>query len=454
MDKLKWIEKIAQRHPEDAETRYWFAKERGARTLRRGFGGIRKRPGCLQRRCAAAASDHGFEEASLAIQGKSTNNKENNKDIEENSVKDLDLEENDDLEEIYFEDDEDNDRGIDGEDDEKDDNPASSANDYSDLPEYLNGDTAQTYRSNPGLQVVQGGKAKEKTGGADIPGISFADVAGLAALKKTIQLKIISPFQHQGLFSKFRKKTGGGVLLYGPPGCGKTFMARATAGECQARFIPVSITDVLDPYSGVSEQNLKNLFDKARSQKPSIMFFDEVDTIGYSRSKSSSSMRGVIDTFLTEMEGIDTSTDQILVLGATNMPWDVDNALKRPGRFDRMVFVAPPDAEARQQLFNLKLADRYIHHIDCEELAKRTEFFSGADIDNLCERAAELVLGEILETGKERAIGMDDMFAVMSEIRPSTMEWLKTAKNYVKYANQSGIFDDVEQYLKQYGRKI
>jgi SpoVK/Ycf46/Vps4 family AAA+-type ATPase len=231
-------------------------------------------------------------------------------------------------------------------------------------------------------------------------------------------------------------------------------MARATAGECQARFIPVSITDVLDPYIGVSEQNLKNLFDKARSQKPSIMFFDEVDTIGYSRSKSSSSMRGVIDTFLTEMEGIDTSTDQILVLGATNMPWDVDNALKRPGRFDRMVFVAPPDAEARQQLFNLKLADRYIHHIDCEELAKRTEFFSGADIDNLCERAAELVLGEILETGKERAIGMDDMLTVMSEIRPSTMEWLKTAKNYVKYANQSGIFDDVEQYLKQYGRKI
>ncbi len=102
-------------------------------------------------------------------------------------------------------------------------------------------------------------------------------------------------------------------------------------------------------------------------------------------------MLGVIGIFLTETEGIDTSTDQILALGTTNMPWDVVNALKRPGLFDRMVFVAPPDAEAQQQLLNLKLVDRCIHHIDCEELAKRTEFFSGADIDNLCERAAELV---------------------------------------------------------------
>ncbi|WP_342746190.1 ATP-binding protein [Paenibacillus donghaensis] len=231
-------------------------------------------------------------------------------------------------------------------------------------------------------------------------------------------------------------------------------MTRATAGECQANFIPVSITDILDPYIGVSEQNLKNLFDKARSRKPSIMFFDEIDTLGYNRSKSSSNMRGVIDTFLTEMEGIDTDTDQILVIGATNMPWDVDSALKRPGRFDRLVFVAPPDEEAREQMFRLKLADRYVQDMDIPSLAARTEFFSGADIENLCERAAERVLEEILETQVERPIRMSDVEAVLQEVRPSTLEWLRTAKNYVKYSNQSGIYNDVEEYLKKFGRRI
>ncbi|WP_338752184.1 ATP-binding protein [Bacillus sp. FJAT-52991] len=303
------------------------------------------------------------------------------------------------------------------------------------------------------FKVIDGG-GEQKSEKPPISQVTFADVAGLDELKKTIHLRIISPFFNKGLFAKFRKKAGGGVLLYGPPGCGKTFIARATAGECQAHFYPVHITDILDPYIGVSEQNLKAIFDKARFQKPSIMFFDEVDTIGFSRAKSSANTRGVIDTFLAEMEGIDTSTDQMLVIGATNMPWDVDNALKRPGRFDRLIFVAPPDTEAREQIFQLKLEGRYMENIDVAKLAAQTEFFSGADIENVCELAAESVLEEILTTGNERPIRTEDLLNVLKTQQPSTLEWLRTAKNYVKYANQSGLYNDIEQYLRKYGRKI
>jgi SpoVK/Ycf46/Vps4 family AAA+-type ATPase len=322
--------------------------------------------------------------------------------------------------------------------------------------EVLEPKTAQVQRVKVfrGLEVIPGGKSEESHAEQEDSQVTFDDVAGLEDLKKTIRLKIISPFYNQGLFAKFRKKAGGGVLLYGPPGCGKTYIARATAGECKANFINVHITDILDPYIGVSEQNLKDLFDKARYQKPSIMFFDEIDAIGFNRSKSSSHLRGLVDTFLSQMEGIETTTDQVLVIGATNMPWDVDNALKRPGRFDRMIFVAPPDEEARKQIFILKLKGRMIDVIDYEQLAKMTKFYSGADIENVCEQAAEIVLEEILTTGNERPIAMKDVEKAIEASQPSTLEWLRTAKNFVKYANQSGLYNEVEHYLKKHGKSL
>lgn len=304
------------------------------------------------------------------------------------------------------------------------------------------------------FQVVDGGRGAAGDRAQETETISFKDVAGLQDLKKTIRMKIISPFYNQGLFSKFRKKSGGGVLLYGPPGCGKTFVAKATAGECQARFYPIRITDILDPYIGVSERNLHDLFAKARSQKPSILFIDELDAIGHDRSRTSANFRGIVDTFLTEMEGIDSSTDQMLIIGATNMPWDVDAALKRPGRFDRLVFVAPPDIEARRAIFQLKLSGRMAENIDFGWLAQRTEFFSGADIEQVCERAVEFVLEEIMTTNAERPLRMSDMERALASAVPSTLEWLRTAKNYVRYANQSGAYNDVEDYLRVYGKRL
>lgn len=305
----------------------------------------------------------------------------------------------------------------------------------------------------PKLKIING-EVPQKTVKKGKEQITFADVAGLDDLKKTINLRIISPFYNKGLFAKFRKKVGGGVLLYGPPGCGKTFIAKATAGECKANFYPIHITDILRAYTGESELNLKSFFDKARFQRPSIMFFDEVDTLGYSRSQSSERSRSLINTFLTEMEGIDTSTDEVLVMAATNTPWDVDNALKRPGRFDRLIFVAPPDIKAREQIFKLKLAGRYAEEIDVATLAAQTEFFSGADIENVIELATENVLAEILTTGNERPITTNDLLHTLEELQPSTLDWLRTAKNYVKYSNQSGLYNDVEKYLRAHAKRI
>ncbi|UED68155.1 MULTISPECIES: AAA family ATPase [Brevibacillus] len=301
------------------------------------------------------------------------------------------------------------------------------------------------------FQIISGGQTGKKDRAEAT--ITFADVGGLHAVKNAIQMKIVKPFVSPGLFERFRKKVGGGILLYGPPGCGKTFIAKATAGECRARFIPIHIADILDPYIGASEQNLREVFSSARATKPSVLFLDEMDALGYNRSRSTSnSMRAVIDTLLTEIEGIEANTDKMLIIGATNMPWDVDPAFKRPGRFDKMIFVSPPDDEARATIFQIKLQDRPMEQIDYALLAKETDLYSGADIENVIELAAEEVINEIMRTGVERPLTMQDLKNAIQSTQPSTIDWLRTVKNYVKYANQGGLYNDVESFLSRYKR--
>lgn len=303
------------------------------------------------------------------------------------------------------------------------------------------------------LRVIGGGRKHNSKNQVDSAHkvITFHDVGGLENLKEVIRMKIIKPFVNPGLFERFKKRSGGGILLYGPPGCGKTYMARATAGECQARFVAVHITDILDPYIGVSEQNIRDVFSTARAQKPCVLFFDEIDAIGFNRARSSSHLlRPMVDQLMTEMEGIDSNTEQILILGATNMPWDVDPAFKRPGRFDRLVFVPPPDEKAREVILGLKLAERPVDKVDLNVLAKRTALFSGADIENVVEVATESVLSEIMKTGTERPIGQKDLLDAIASTQPSTLDWFRTIKNYVKYANQSGLYNDVEKFLSSH----
>lgn len=303
------------------------------------------------------------------------------------------------------------------------------------------------------LSVVQGSRS------ADVVSIArpvavpdktrFMHIAGMDDLKKTIRLQIIEPFLNPGMFAKFRKKAGGGILLYGPPGCGKTMLARAVANECNATFLAIGISEILTAWLGESERNLALMFEKARAQKPCVMFFDELDALAFARSKSSSdTSRKIVNEFLSQLDGFENANDQVLILAATNMPWDVDPAMKRPGRFARQVFVPPPDAVARARIIELALESVPHSAVDPAAVAKVTEQFSGADVDALVERAKEYVLSEYVETRREREISQADLLRAAAELTPTTQDWLRTARNLVKYAGGDDSYRDLERYLK------
>jgi SpoVK/Ycf46/Vps4 family AAA+-type ATPase len=303
------------------------------------------------------------------------------------------------------------------------------------------------------LSVVQGARS------ADVVSISrpvatpdktrFIHIAGMDDLKKSIRLQIIEPFLNPGLFAKFRKKAGGGILLYGPPGCGKTMLARAVANECNASFLAIGISEILTAWLGESERNLALMFEKARAQKPCVMFFDELDALAFARSKASSdTSRKIVNEFLSQLDGFENANDQVLILAATNMPWDVDPAMKRPGRFARQVFVPPPDVTARARIIELALESVPHGQVDIGAIARATEQFSGADVDALVERAKEYVLAEYLETRQEREISQQDLVRAAGELVPTTQDWLRTARNLVKYAGGDDSYRDLERYLK------
>lgn len=284
--------------------------------------------------------------------------------------------------------------------------------------------------------------------------VVFDDVGGLEAVKKQIRKRIITPFEKPALFLKFKKRVGGGILLYGPPGCGKTLLARATAGECQASFFNVAISDVLDMYIGESERKLHALFENARQHKPAVLFFDELEALAgkrqYTRESTSSKL---VSMFLAEMDSMSGQNEGILLIGATNVPWAIDPAFRRPGRFDRVVFVPPPDRTARKTILDLHLTGRP-HRTDLklEVLAAKTSGFSGADLEQVVETASDMAIEQSLEAGHEVEIGQDHLVGSLAEVKATTLEWLNTARNYARYANESGQYDDVLEFLKRHGK--
>ena len=280
------------------------------------------------------------------------------------------------------------------------------------------------------------------------PAVNFGDVGGMKAVKEDIRMKIIYPLQNAELFRQYGKKAGGGVLLYGPPGCGKTLLSRAAAGEIKATFLSIGIHQVLDMWLGNSEKNLHRIFDQARRRAPAILFFDEVDALASDRiSIKHSAGRNVINQFLAEMDGATGNNDGVLVLGATNAPWQVDPAFRRPGRFDRVLFIPPPDEEARVSIIELMAQGKPMQNLDARAVARRTGDFSGADLKAVFDVASEAKIAIAMREHRVVPISTDDLLRAAKSVQPSTRTWFENAKNYALYANQSGFYDDVLAYL-------
>jgi SpoVK/Ycf46/Vps4 family AAA+-type ATPase len=282
------------------------------------------------------------------------------------------------------------------------------------------------------------------------PSVKFSDVGGMEHVKKRLEISVLGPIRNPELYKAFGKTGTGGLLLYGPPGCGKTFMARALAGEMGARFATIGLEDVLNKYFGESEQRLHKIFDTARRLAPMVIFFDEIDAIGHKRSELRGNMgRNLVNMLLAEMDGAQHDNKDVFVLAATNHPWDVDTALRRPGRFDRTVLVLPPDEPARVSILQKSLEDCPTDGVNVAEIAKKTELFSGADLAHLCMAARERAIELSANEGRIVPVRQEQLLRALKEVKPSTVEWFTHARNFAMFANESGVYDELLEYMKK-----
>ncbi len=325
-------------------------------------------------------------------------------------------------------------------------------------PSRFDWDSAEEQVGGPAPAFVQGREAElnEGTdpGGEDMwdveaSTLTLADVGGMQAVKDRLNMAFLAPLRNPEMRRLYGKSLKGGLMLYGPPGCGKTYIARALAGEMGASFVSITLTDILDQFIGNSEANLHSLFETARAHAPVVLFLDEIDAIGQKRSQASSSgWRGVTNQLLTEMDGIDSGNEGVFILAATNVPWDVDPALRRPGRFDRSVAVLPPDEPARQSILRHHLGSRPVEGIDLAHLARQTNGFTGADLAHLADSAVEYAMMDSMRTGTVRMVTMKDFKRALRQVRPSAGPWFSTARNIVAYGNRDGQYDDLAAYMR------
>jgi SpoVK/Ycf46/Vps4 family AAA+-type ATPase len=281
--------------------------------------------------------------------------------------------------------------------------------------------------------------------------VKLADVAGMEDVKARLEISLLGPIRNPELMRAYKVSARGGLLLYGPPGCGKTFLAKAVSGEIDANFYPVGISDVLQQWLGNSERAVHEIFEVARRNAPCVLFFDEVDALGMRRAnmRGDSGLRTVVNALLAETDPATSDNTGVYVLGATNAPWDVDPALRRPGRFDRVIFVGLPDSEARTEIARFHLRERPVAGIDLKSIAARTDGFTGADLAHICDTATQLAMADSARSGQVRPISMDDIDAAMDQVRPSAGQWFDIARNVVEFGNRDGTYDELAKYMRR-----
>ncbi|KAJ1776174.1 AAA ATPase cdc48 [Coemansia sp. RSA 1824] len=241
----------------------------------------------------------------------------------------------------------------------------------------------------------------------EVPTTRWGDIGGLENVKRELQETVQYPVEHPEKFLKFGMAPSKGVLFYGPPGCGKTLMAKAIANECQANFISIKGPELLTMWFGESEANVRDVFDKARAAAPCVMFFDELDSVAKARGGGGGGDAGgagdrVLNQILTEMDGMNAKKN-VFVIGATNRPDQIDGALLRPGRLDQLIYIPLPDQESRMSILQATLRKSPVSPVvDLKFIAEKTNGFSGADLTEICQRACKLAIRESIEADIRR----------------------------------------------------
>ncbi|MDF3336218.1 ATP-binding protein [Mycolicibacterium septicum] len=279
------------------------------------------------------------------------------------------------------------------------------------------------------------------------PDLTLDDVAGMEDIKQRLRMSFLEPMRNEELRKSFGHALRSSLLLWGPPGCGKTFLAKSLAGELGLFFIHVGIADILDKWLGNSERNIKGVFEEARQMRPTVLFIDELDALGHKRAQTSSFIRSIVNQLLLELDGATSDNEGLLVLGATNQVWDVDPALLRPGRFDRKVLVLPPDRPAREAILTHHLRTSPTERLNLSAVADRTEGYSGADLAGLCRHAVEFALHDSVRRGSTQPVNQRHLDAALKDSQASTASWFSLAQNYVAFAENREEYAELERYL-------
>ncbi|XP_031502722.1 cell division cycle protein 48 homolog isoform X2 [Nymphaea colorata] len=294
----------------------------------------------------------------------------------------------------------------------------------------------------------------------EVPNISWDDIGGLQNVKRELQETVQYPVEHPEMFEKFGMSPSKGVLLYGPPGCGKTLLAKAIASECRSNFISVKGPELLTMWFGESEANVRGIFDKARQSAPCVLFFEELDSIATQRGRSVGDAGGgadrVLNQLLTEMDGM-SAKKTVFIIGATNRPDIIDPALLRPGRLDQLIYIPLPDESSRFQIFKACLRKSPVSEdVDIRALAQYTHGFSGADITEICQRACKYAIRETIEKDMERKKRRaHEASEVMAEDVTEEVEEIKARhfEESMKYARRSVSDADIRKY-KSFARTL
>lgn len=268
----------------------------------------------------------------------------------------------------------------------------------------------------------------------------FDDVVGLEKAKEVIMERIIKPNKYRDVYKKYKVKVGGGILLYGLPGTGKTMFAQAVANEINGHFIAIKSSDIKSKWFGETENKVKELFDEARKYPVSVLFFDEFEAIGVSRDKQGNEVTAgtVVPEMLAQMQGFQDNKNIILVIAATNRPWDIDTALLRPGRLDSLVYVDLPSYETRKIMFEKQLKQVKIESDIIEYLAKYTDGYNGSDIKGISDNIIRLVIDKEINGQVDYEIQFEDCVEILKKTSSSvSRNDLINMKRFIEFNNKN-----------------